>query len=48
MTHLSITFSYGLAPEKQEPIALMSAAVERGASFFDAVQACGLPRPRLL
>jgi aryl-alcohol dehydrogenase-like predicted oxidoreductase len=31
--------SYGPAPDKQELIALIRAAVERGVTFFDAAQA---------
>jgi aryl-alcohol dehydrogenase-like predicted oxidoreductase len=36
---MGMSQSYGPAPDKQELIALIRAAVERGVTFFDSAQA---------
>jgi aryl-alcohol dehydrogenase-like predicted oxidoreductase len=38
---MGMSFSYGPPKDKQEMIALMRAAVERGVTFFDTAEVCG-------
>ena len=38
---MGMTFSYGPAPDKQEMIALLRAAVDRGVTFFDTAEVYG-------
>ena len=38
---MGMSFGYGPPPEKQEMIALIRAAVERGVTFFDTAEAYG-------
>ena len=38
---MGMSFSYGPAPDKQEMIALLRSAVERGITFFDTAEVYG-------
>ena len=38
---MGMSFAYGPAPDKQEMISLIRAAVERGITFFDTAEAYG-------
>src|SRR4030095_12526841 len=38
---MGMTFSYGPPPDKQETIALLRSAVERGVTFFDTAEVYG-------
>ena len=38
---MGMSFSYGPAPERQEMIALLRSAVERGVTFFDTAEVYG-------
>ena len=38
---MSMSFGYGLPPDKQEMISLLRSAVERGVTFFDTAQVYG-------
>src|SRR5437899_1274496 len=38
---MGMSFSYGPAPDKQEMIALLRSAVERGVTFFDTAEVYG-------
>lgn len=38
---MGMSFAYGLAPDKQEMVALLRSAVERGVTFFDTAEVYG-------
>ena len=38
---MGMTFSYGARPDRNEMIALLRAAVERGVTFFDTAEVYG-------
>jgi len=38
---MGLSYAYGLAPEKQQAIAVIRAAVERGVTFFDTAESYG-------
>ncbi len=41
LDYVGMSFSYGQSPDKQEMIALLRAAVERGITFFDTAEVYG-------